>query len=163
MLYQHKKYNEYFLQSQKIQRKTGSVQQKMHRAYFCPSHIHTTIPKSSVDMYYFQPILLAKCNIAKLYFCHFFNVICDGSPSRIRRVLLISLGMTTRPRSSMRRTIPVAFIPIISLAVHNLAKILHDYCMNSRRRYAQIMVFAKIGTTAVAAIRACVPRRSVCA
>ena len=29
-------------------------------------------------MYYFQPILLAKSNIAKLYFCHFFNVICDG-------------------------------------------------------------------------------------
>ena len=36
MLYQHKKYNEYSLQSQKIQRKTGSVQQKMHRACFIP-------------------------------------------------------------------------------------------------------------------------------
>ena len=34
----------------------------------------------------------------------------NGSPSRILRVLLISLGMTTRPRSSIRRTIPVAFI-----------------------------------------------------
>ena len=42
------------------------------------------------------------------------NVISDGSPSRIRIVLLISLGMTTRPRSSMRRTIPVAFIYIKS-------------------------------------------------
>ena len=30
-------------------------------------------------MYYFHPILLAKSNIAKLYFCHFFNVISDGS------------------------------------------------------------------------------------
>ena len=30
-------------------------------------------------MYYFHPILLAKSNIAKLYFCHFFNVICDRS------------------------------------------------------------------------------------
>ena len=38
------------------------------------------------------------------------NVISVGSPSRIRIVLLISLGMTTRPRSSMRLTIPVAFI-----------------------------------------------------
>ena len=31
-------------------------------------------------------------------------------PSRIRIVLLISLGITTLPRSSIRRTIPVAFI-----------------------------------------------------
>ena len=38
------------------------------------------------------------------------NVISNGSPSRIRMVRRISLGMTTRPRSSIRRTIPVAFI-----------------------------------------------------
>ena len=38
------------------------------------------------------------------------NVIRDGSPSRIRMVRRISFGMTTLPRSSMRRTIPVAFI-----------------------------------------------------
>ena len=38
------------------------------------------------------------------------NVIREGAPSRIRMVLLISLGMTTRPRSSILRTIPVAFI-----------------------------------------------------
>ena len=38
------------------------------------------------------------------------NVINNGSPSRIRMVRRISLGMTTRPRSSIRRTIPVAFI-----------------------------------------------------
>ncbi len=38
------------------------------------------------------------------------NVISVGSPSRILIVLLISLGMTTRPRSSIRLTIPVAFI-----------------------------------------------------
>ena len=38
------------------------------------------------------------------------NVISSGSPSRIRMVRLISLGITTLPRSSMRRTIPVAFI-----------------------------------------------------
>lgn len=40
------------------------------------------------------------------------NVVSNGSPSRIRMVLLISLGITTRPRSSIRRTIPVAFIYI---------------------------------------------------
>ena len=36
--------------------------------------------------------------------------ISNGSPSRIRMVRRISLGMTTRPRSSIRRTIPVAFM-----------------------------------------------------
>ena len=38
------------------------------------------------------------------------NVVSDGSPSLIRRVRLISLGMTMRPRSSTRLTMPVAFI-----------------------------------------------------
>ena len=38
------------------------------------------------------------------------NVVSEGSPSLILRVLLISLGMTIRPKSSTRRTIPVAFI-----------------------------------------------------
>ena len=33
----------------------------------------------SVDMYYSQPCLLAKSNIEKLNFCHFSNVVCDGS------------------------------------------------------------------------------------
>lgn len=47
-------------------------------------------------------------NQADKVFC--VNVISNGSPSRIRIVRRISLGITTRPRSSMRRTIPVAFI-----------------------------------------------------
>ncbi len=38
------------------------------------------------------------------------NVIYKGSPSRIRIVRRISLGMTTLPRSSILLTIPVAFI-----------------------------------------------------
>ena len=38
------------------------------------------------------------------------NVISGGSPSRIRRVRRISLGITTLPKSSIRLTIPVAFI-----------------------------------------------------
>ena len=38
------------------------------------------------------------------------NVVCSGSPSRIRIVRRISFGITTRPRSSIRLTIPVAFI-----------------------------------------------------
>ena len=36
--------------------------------------------------------------------------ISSGSPSRIRRVRRISFGITTRPRSSILLTIPVAFI-----------------------------------------------------
>ena len=43
------------------------------------------------------------------------NVVSRGSPSLILRVLLISLGMTILPKSSTRRTIPVA-VPGIFLA-----------------------------------------------
>lgn len=45
------------------------------------------------------------------------NVINDGSPSRIRMVRRISLGMTTRPKSSMRLTMPVAFKQVPSYAL----------------------------------------------
>ena len=40
------------------------------------------------------------------------NIICDGSPSRMRSVRRISLGITTRPSSSILRTMPVALIMI---------------------------------------------------
>lgn len=42
------------------------------------------------------------------------NVIQRGSPSRIRSVRRISLGTTIRPRSSILRTMPVAFINSVS-------------------------------------------------
>ena len=49
---------------------------------------------------------------------YFFNItppslsvnISKGSPSLILKVLLISFGITTLPKSSIRLTIPVAFI-----------------------------------------------------
>lgn len=45
---------------------------------------------------------------------HGFHVVSNRSPSRIRSVRLISLGMTTRPSSSILRTIPVARnVPIL--------------------------------------------------
>lgn len=50
------------------------------------------------------------------------NVIYDGSPSRIRIVRRISLGITILPKSSILRTIPVAFIYIF----------LHDYFLKCR-------------------------------
>ena len=54
----------------------------------------------SVVMYYYHPRLLAKSNIEKQNTSHRVNDVCNGSPSRIRRVLRISFGMTILPRSS---------------------------------------------------------------
>lgn len=60
-----------------------------------------TVPKPFfVTMYNYHPRLLAKSNIEKQNFSHRVNDVCNGSPSRIRRVLLISFGMTILPRSS---------------------------------------------------------------
>ncbi len=61
-------------------------------------------------MYNYHPCRLAKSSTAKQNLSHRFPVVCNGSPSRMRRVRRISLGMTMRPRSSTRRTMPVAFI-----------------------------------------------------
>ncbi len=47
---------------------------------------------------------------ASINLCIGVNVVRSGSPSRIRMVRRISFGMTTRPRSSILLTIPVAFI-----------------------------------------------------
>lgn len=73
-----------------------------------------------VTMYYSHPRRLAKSPIAKQNLSHHANVICNGSPSRIRIVRRISLGITTLPRSSILLTIPVAFIiltPLLLLRV----------------------------------------------
>lgn len=75
-----------------------------------PLRICTVRVVEFVIMYYSNPIRLANSNKEIQNLCQFFNVICEGSPSRMRRVRRISLGITTRPKSSIRRTIPVAFI-----------------------------------------------------
>ena len=46
------------------------------------------------------------------------NVVCKGSPSRMRRVLLISLGITILPKSSTLLTMPVAFIYLSPFTIH---------------------------------------------
>ena len=51
------------------------------------------------------------------------NVVSEGSPSLILRVLLISFGITILPKSSTRRTIPVA-VP--------------DICLRRRRSLASV-------------------------
>lgn len=78
------------------------------------SRIPTAKTYHFVTMYPYHPRLLAKSNIEKQYFSHRVNDVCNGSPSRMRRVLLISFGMTILPRSSTRRTMPVAFIILFS-------------------------------------------------
>ena len=75
-----------------------------------PSQIPTVPTLIVVTMYNYHPRLLAKSNIEKQYFSHRVNDVCNGSPSRIRRVRRISFGMTILPKSSTRRTMPVAFI-----------------------------------------------------
>lgn len=88
-----------------------------HRAafYFLFSFPDPTVsPLLVAPMYPYHPRRLAKSNIEKQYFSHRVNDVCNGSPSRMRRVLLISFGMTILPRSSTRRTMPVAFIILFS-------------------------------------------------
>ena len=80
---------------------------------FHSSRIPTVRACIFVAMYYSHPCRLAKSLMAKQNCSHRANVICDGSPSRIRIVRRISFGITTLPRSSMRLTIPVAFISMI--------------------------------------------------
>ena len=65
-----------------------------------PFRIRTVSALFVVTMYNYHPRLLAKSNIEKQYFSHRVNDVCNGSPSRIRRVLRISFGMTILPRSS---------------------------------------------------------------
>lgn len=57
-----------------------------------------------------SPILLDKSIKACTNRATGVNVVSVGSPSRIRIVRRISFGITTRPRSSIRLTIPVAFM-----------------------------------------------------
>lgn len=75
--------------------------------------------------------LFDRSNIAKQNLSHRVNVICDGSPSRIRRVRRISFGMTILPRSSTLRTIPVAFMILSPLS--------------RRARVRSVTVFAEKG------------------
>jgi len=60
------------------------------------------------------PALSAKFCIAQQNWSVGVNVVCKGSPSRIFKVLRISLGITILPKSSPRRTMPVAFINLLS-------------------------------------------------
>ena len=70
-------------------------------------------------MLFYEKVLLSRLPTAQANRSLSVNDVNSGSPSRIRRVLRISLGMTIRPRSSTRLTIPVAFISFPLLAVNS--------------------------------------------
>ena len=80
-----------------------------------PFRIRTVSALFAITMYNYHPRLLAKSNIEKQNTSHRVNDVCNGSPSRMRSVLLISLGMTILPKSSTRLTMPVAFIRLSPL------------------------------------------------
>ena len=65
-------------------------------------------------MYNYHPLRSDNSSIPRQNFSRCVNNICDGSPSRIRIVLLISLGITTLPRSSPR----VKYSPRIFLILY---------------------------------------------
>ena len=64
-------------------------------------------------------ILCARLCIAKQNLSIGVNVVCKESPSQLRSVRRISLGITIRPKSSTLRTIPVAFIYLSPFPVGN--------------------------------------------
>ena len=96
-----------------------------------PSRIRADSDSRVVTMYNYHPCRLAKSNIEKQYFSHCVNDVNDGSPSRILKVLRISFGMTILPRSSTRRTMPVAFISIPLLVANS-----QWYCLLKMPVYA---------------------------
>lgn len=61
-----------------------------------------------------HPARLPNSSMAAQNRSHGFHVVSNRSPSRIRSVRRISLGMTTRPNSSILRTMPVARTPSAS-------------------------------------------------
>ena len=100
------------------------------------SRIPTAKTYHCVTMYYSHPCLLAKSSIAAQNLSHGANVISNGSPSRIRSVRRISLGITTRPRSSILLTIPVAFMVASSNTVSICSVWLQSYCLQRKEKYS---------------------------
>ena len=89
-------------------------------ACFDPPHIERPItlphptPSEPPFLPSSHPARLPRSSMAAQNRSHGFHVVSNRSPSRIRSVRLISLGMTTRPSSSILRTIPVARnVPIL--------------------------------------------------
>ena len=82
-------------------------------------------------MFFYEKVLLSRFPTAQANLSLAANVVNSGSPSRILRVLRISFGMTILPKSSTRRTMPVAFIFLPLLVV-----ISQWYCLQENPDYA---------------------------
>ena len=91
--------------------------------------------------HYFMYSLSANLRKASRKSKSVFNVVCNGSPSRIRIVRLISLGITTRPRSSIRRTIPVAFIILTSICINKNYTVFSQLCFYYLRNLSFYSVY----------------------
>ena len=107
----------------------------MADAQFLPSRIHTVNMVFSSNSRQYVPsqrFLFDRSSIAKLKISHSANVVCDGSPSRMRRVRRISLEITICPRSSTRRTIPVVFVYLSPFLWHPSAPSLRGLARASR-------------------------------
>ena len=89
-------------------------------------------------MFSYEKVLLSRFPTAQANLSLAVNDVNSGSPSRIRSVLRISLGMTILPRSSTRRTIPVAFIFIPLLVVNS-----QWYCLQVMENYADSAGFLR--------------------
>ena len=70
--------------------------------------IHSVVKRKKRGEFHLAFPLSIKLCIAKQNLSSGVNVVSKGSPSRIFKVRRISLGITIRPRSSTRLTIPVA-------------------------------------------------------
>ncbi|CRH97492.1 Uncharacterised protein [Streptococcus pneumoniae] len=85
---------------------TAMIESRSHTSTLCPklsykasAYSFAKSPSSLIGEYFFKITSPSRS-----------TNISSGSPSRIRKVLRISFGITTLPKSSIRRTIPVAFI-----------------------------------------------------
>ena len=88
--------------------KCGTLLQEADATVVSNTEEHTVnFNRGTEDISSFTIVQSSKARLDKVFRA---NVISNGSPSRMRMVRRISFGITTRPRSSIRLTIPVAFI-----------------------------------------------------
>ena len=94
-----------------------------------PNNLYLIVPRFALN-FNVQRTFRATSAMAAQKRSHGYNVFNKGSPSRMRMVRRISLGMTTRPRSSMRLTMPVAFIYFSSCLYFFLQELVSAVALN---------------------------------
>ena len=108
-------------------------------------------PKNNLNFHIIQRreihaavILCARLCIATQNLSIGVNVVSEGSPSRIFKVLLISLGITILPKASTLLTIPVAFIYLSPFRIcrgeHRSSACWTSHCGNGRPMAAPTII-----------------------